>query len=247
MEPIHVTVWNENVHEREDAHVAQIYPQGIHGAIAEGLRDNPAFLVRTATLEMPECGLDEQTLGDTDVLIWWSHIRNGAIPDEIAERVQQRVLDGMGLIVLHSGRNSKPFRRLMGTTCRAKWREAEELERIWVIEPGHPIARGLPEYIELPHEEMYGERCDLPAPDELVFISWFAGGEVCRSGCCWRRGAGKIFYFQPGHESQPIFYRGEVRRILANAVDWARPAGGPKPTMGKAAPPTRIALPDSPT
>lgn len=236
MNPIRVTVWNENHHERHEPAIAAVYPDGIHGAIAEGLRAYPGFAVRTATMDMPGFGLTEAVLDDTDVLIWWSHKRNADIPDALAEQIQQRVLDGMGLIVLHSGRNSKPFRRLMGTTCRAKWREAEEFERLWVIEPGHPIAAGLPEYIELPHEEMYGERCDLPSPDELVFIGWYAGGEVCRSGCCWRRGAGKIFYFQPGHETQPIYYRGDIRQILANAVEWAKPASGPVPTMGKFAP-----------
>ena len=228
-----VTVWNENHHEQHNPNIAAVYPNGIHTAIADGLRQFPDFAVRTATMDQPDFGLSESILADTDVLVLWSHVRHADLPDAVAEQIVRRVLDGMGLIVLHSARNSKPFRRLMGTSCRAKWREAEELERLWVIEPGHPIAAGLPECIVLPHEEMYGERCDLPTPDALILIGWFAGGEVCRSGCCWHRGAGKIFYFQPGHESQPIYYRDDVRRILANAAAWAAPVNGPTPTMGK--------------
>ena len=237
MEKIRVTVWNENVHEQRDAEIARIYPQGIHGAIAEGLRLYEGFEVRTATLGDPECGLSEEILNNTDVLIWWAHMRHKEIPDEIAKRVQERVLAGMGFIVLHSAHLCKPFVRLMGTVCRSKWRENDEKERIWVIEPGHPIARNLPEYIELEREETYGERFEIPTPDELVFVSWFAGGEVFRSGCCFRRGSGKIFYFRPGHEAYPTYYRADIRQILANAVDWAKPSHGPTPTLGQFTPP----------
>ncbi len=232
MQKIRVTVWNEFFHERDSEKIAKIYPQGIHTAIAEGLCENTDLCVKTATLDMPECGLDQDTLDNTDVLIWWGHMKHSDIPDKIAECVQRRVLEGMGLIVLHSGHLSKPFVRLMGTVCRSKWRENDEKERIWVIEPSHPIAHGLPEYIELPEEETYGERFEIPTPDELVFVSWFAGGEVFRSGCCWKRGLGKIFYFRPGHEAYPIYYRPDVRQILVNAVRWAKPSGGPLPTLG---------------
>lgn len=232
MEKIRVLVWNENIHERKSEAIRKIYPDGIHGAIAEGLMQYEDFEVRTATMDMPECGLDEETLNNTDVLIWWSHIDHAGIPDEIAERVRQRVLDGMGFIPLHSSHRCKPFMLLMGTCCRSKWRENDEKERIWVIEPAHPIARDLPEYIELAEEETYGERFDIPTPDELVFVSWFAGGEVFRSGCCWKRGLGKIFYFRPGHEAYPTYYRDDIRQILANAALWAKPSRGPKPTLG---------------
>ena len=236
MEKIKVTVWNEYYHECTSEKIAKVYPKGIHGAIAEGLEEYPELEIRTATLDMPECGLDEETLNNTDVLIWWAHKRHAAIPDEIAERVQKRVLDGMGFIVLHSGHLCKPFVRLMGTVCRSKWRENNEKERIWVIEPGHPIAHGLPEYIELPQEETYGERFEIPAPDSVVFVSWFSGGEVFRSGCCFHRGMGKIFYFRPGHEAYPTYYRKEIRQVIANAVFWAKPSDGPRPTLGKFVP-----------
>ena len=232
MEKIRVLVWNEYIHEKESEDLKKIYPDGIHGAIAEGLGQFDSFEVKTATLDMSECGLDEESLNNTDVLIWWSHLRHADIPDEIAERVRKRVLDGMGFLVLHSSHLCKPFVKLMGTCCRSKWRENDEKERIWIIEPAHPIARNLPEYIELANEETYGERFEIPTPDELVFVSWFSGGEVFRSGCCWKRGLGKIFYFRPGHEAYPTYYRDDIRQILANAAYWARPSEGPAPTLG---------------
>ncbi|MBE6929978.1 MAG: trehalose utilization protein ThuA [Ruminococcaceae bacterium] len=229
---IRVTIWNENVHEQRNPKIAELYPKGIHGAIADILGDVEKYEVRTATLDMPEHGLTDEVLDNTDVLIWWGHVAHAQVSDEVAERVKLRVLDGMGLIVLHSGHLSKPFVKLMGTICRSKWRENNEKERIWVIEPSHPICSGLPEYIELPQEETYGERFEVPAPDELVFISWFSGGEVFRSGCCYKRGLGKVFYFRPGHEAYPTFYNENIAKILVNAVNWARPLDITRPTLG---------------
>jgi trehalose utilization protein len=226
-----VTVWNEYRHEKAHAEVAQVYPDGIHEAIATHLRA-AGLTVRTATLDEPEHGLTADVLAQTDVLIWWAHMAHGEVADEVADRVYGRVLDGMGLIVLHSGHFSKIFKKLMGTTCNLKWREAGEKERIWVIEPGHPIAEGLGEYFEIPHAEMYGERFDVPTPDTLVFVSWFQGGEVFRSGCCYHRGSGKIFYFRPGHETYPIFHQPEVLRVIANGVRWAAPVAGPPLRFG---------------
>lgn len=223
--PIRVTVWNEFRHEKKDAHIASVYPEGIHGAIAAGLQE-AGFTVRTATLDEPEHGLTEEVLANTDVLTWWGHMAHGEVKDEIVARVQKRVLQGMGLIVLHSGHMSKPFVKLMGTTCELLWREAGEKERFWVVDPGHPIASGLPAHFELPHEEMYGEYFDIPAPDRIVFISWFPGGEVFRSGCCFQRGSGKIFYFRPGHETFPTYFDPQVRKVIANAVRWAAPTNG---------------------
>jgi trehalose utilization protein len=220
---IRVTVWNEYRHERNDQHVASIYPEGIHTTIATALEKSGLKKVRTATLDEPEHGLSQEVLAATDVLIWWGHQAHGEVNDEIVTRVQQRVLDGMGLIVLHSGHFSKIFKRLMGTSCDLKWRESGDRERLWVVAPGHPIVEGLGEYIEIDEEEMYGEHFDIPAPDTLVFISWFTGGEVFRSGCCYTRGAGKIFYFRPGHETLPTYHHPEVQHVIANAVNWAAP------------------------
>ncbi len=227
-----VTVWNEYRHERSDENVRAVYPDGIHTAIATGLQEHADFVVRTATLDEPDHGLPPAVLDSTDVLIWWGHKAHPEVSDELVDRIQRRVLDGMGLIVLHSGHHSKIFKRLMGTTANLKWREATDKERIWVVQPGHPIAHGLDEYIELPQEEMYGEFFDIPQPDELVMVSWFTGGEVFRSGCCFFRGKGKIFYFRPGHESFPTFYRSDIRAVIANGVRWAAPVDGPVPNFG---------------
>jgi len=234
---IRVTVWNEYRHERIHEGVRQVYPDGIHRAIADGLEREGGFRVRTATMPEPEHGLAEEVLEDTDVLIWWGHIAHQEVDDAVVERVHRRVVDGgMGLVVLHSGHFSKIFRKLMGTTCDLKWREAGEKERIWVVDPSHPIAAGLPEYFELKPEEMYGEHFDIPAPDELVLVSWFEGGEVFRSGCTFRRGRGKIFYFRPGHETYPTYYHPLVRRIIANGVRWAAPSGAARPVRGNRPP-----------
>jgi trehalose utilization protein len=224
---VRITVWNEFRHEVDAKHPSvKVYPQGMHAVIAKALSAEPDFEVRTATLDEPEHGLSKETLAATDVLTWWGHTAHGAVKDEIVERVWQRiVLGGMGLIVLHSGHFSKIFRKLMGTSCDLRWREIGEKERIWVVEQNHPIAAGLPPYFEIPHTEMYGERFDIPAPDELVFISWFQGGDVFRSGCCFNRGIGRIFYFRPGHETLPIFYQPEVQRVLINACRWAAASG----------------------
>jgi len=228
-----VTIWNEYRHEKKDAAIAKVYPEGMHAPIANSLRAE-GFHARVATLDEPEHGLTQDVLAQTDVLTWWGHKAHNEVKDDIVDRVQQRVLAGMGLIVLHSAHFSKIFKRLMGTSCDLKWRAAGERERIWVVEPGHPIAAGLGEYFEIPHEEMYGERFDIPAPETLVFVSWFQGGEVFRSGCCYRRGRGKIFYFRPGHETYPTYHHPEVQRVIANAARWAAPSAGPKPVFGNA-------------
>jgi trehalose utilization protein len=233
---IRVTVWNEFRHEKIHEEVAKVYPDGIHNVIADFLKRYPEIQVRTATLDEPEHGLTQEVLDSTDVLIWWGHMAHNEVKDEVVERVYGKILNGMGLIVLHSGHLSKIFRKLMGTSCMLKWREAGEKERIWVVEPGHPIAEGLGEYFEIPHTEMYGERFDIPKPDELVFISWFKGGEVFRSGCCFYRGKGKIFYFRPGHETFPIYYQPEVQRVIYNAVRWAAPVKGPEIRFGNVKP-----------
>ena len=230
-----VTVWGEFRQERSDEPVRAVYPDGIHEAIAAGLRE-AGLAVRTATLDEPEHGLSSGVLEATDVLTWWGHEAHDEVDDAIVDRVQQRVLEGMGLIVLHSGHYSKIFRRLMGTSCALKWREAGERERLWVVDPSHPIAEGLGESFLLEHEEMYGEHFDIPAPDQLVFVSWFQGGEVFRSGCCYQRGRGRVFYFRPGHETYPTYFNSDVRRVIANAARWASQPAGALPTFGNRQP-----------
>ena len=228
---IQITVWNEYRHEKTDQAVRDVYPEGIHGQIANFLREDE-FSVRTATLDEPEHGLTTEVLEETDVLIWWGHIAHQEVSDEIVERVHQRVLQGMGLIVLHSGHMSKIFIKLMGTSCDLKWREAGENCRIWSVNPSHQIVEGIGEYIELEKEEMYGEHFDIPAPDELIFISWYPGGEVFRSGCTYRRGNGKIFYFQPGHETYPSYYNKDVQKVIKNSIRWCYPTQNAYPNYG---------------
>ena len=219
---INVTIWKEFLHEKTEENIKAIYPNGIHMTIAEFLGKNDDFVIRTATLDDPDCGLPQSVLDDTDVLIWWGHMAHHRVPDEVADRVQSSVLRGMGLIVLHSAHMSKPFTRLIGTSGTLKWRDGDK-ERIWCCNPGHPIAEGVPEQFVLDPEEMYGEYFDIPQPDELVFISWFKGGEVFRSGVTFRRGYGKIFYFRPGHEGNPSYHNENVQKVITNAVRWAKP------------------------
>jgi trehalose utilization protein len=228
---LRVTVWNEYRHERNDERVSRHYPEGIHAVLADFL-SKAGYDVCTATLDEPEHGLTEEVLNNTDVLTWWGHMAHGEVSDEIVERVHKRVLDGMGLIVLHSGHFSKIFRKLMGTTCDLKWRESNDHERIWVVAPDHPIAEGLGDYFEIDDEEMYGEHFDIPAPDTLVFVSWFSGGEVFRSGCCYSRGRGKIFYFRPGHETLPTYHHPIVQQVITQGVRWAAPTPRQPRTFG---------------
>ncbi|CAM4348889.1 ThuA domain-containing protein [Paenibacillus tarimensis] len=228
---VRVTIWNEFLHEKIHEEVTKVYPDGIHEALAKGLAEQGLEL-RTATLEQPEHGLTEEVLESTDVLIWWGHMGHDQVDDHVVERVHQRVMNGMGLIVLHSGHFSKIFKRLMGTGCDLKWREVGEKERIWTVNPAHPIAAGIPEYITIEHEEMYGEHFDIPAPDELIFLSWFEGGEVFRSGCTFYRGQGKIFYFRPGHETYPTYYNQDVLQVIKNGIRWAAPSGAAAPVRG---------------
>lgn len=217
-----VTIYNEFVHEQRNEAVKALYPRGIHGAIGDYLAAQDGFSVNFATLDMPEHGLTEAVLAETDVLIWWGHVAHHKVDDAVVDRIQSRILNGMGLIVLHSGHMSKIFRRMMGTSCGLCWREAAERERLWVVNPNHEITRDLGRYIELPNAEMYGEQFDVPEPDELLFISWFEGGEVFRSGAVWHRGRGKIFYFRPGHETYPIYYNQQILQVIANGVRWAK-------------------------
>jgi len=219
---IKVTVWNEFYHETINEAVRAVYPKGIHGTIADFLGKNDDMEVRTAVMEEPEHGLTDEILDNTDVLLWWSHVCHDKVSDAVAEKVKERVLKGMGFIPLHSSHMCKPFRLLMGTGCTLKWREGDK-ERLWCCNPAHPIAEGIPENFTLEQEEMYGEHFDIPTPDDVVFLSWFKGGEVIRSGCTFTRGYGKIFYFRPGHEAYPTFYNENVQKVLANAVRWAQP------------------------
>ncbi len=208
----------------------RIYPDDVHEAVAAALREQlgESATVRAATLTDPDLGLGEEALAQTDVLLWWSHVKHDLVPDDVVERLWQRVRDGMGLIVLHAGIESRIFRRLMGTSCLiGGWRQSDDWEAVWTVAPAHPIADGVPGVFTIPAEEAYAEFFDIPTPDELVFVSSFRGGEVFRSGCCFTRGNGRIFYFRPGHESHPTYHLPDVRRVLANATRWAARTADP--------------------
>ncbi|MDQ8193191.1 ThuA domain-containing protein [Coraliomargarita sp. SDUM461004] len=220
---IRITVWNEFRHEKSNPRVTEIYPEGMHTTIANFLSKEVDYEVRTATLDEPEHGLGGDVLAHTDVLIWWGHMAHGDVSDTIVAKVKTRVLEGMGLIALHSAHYAKIFKALLGTTCSLKWRESTDKERLWNTMPAHPILQGIGDYFEIPQEEMYGEPFGIPTPQEQLLISWFTGGEVFRSGATWTRGNGKIFYFRPGHETYPTYHQAEVQKIITNAVRWAEP------------------------
>lgn len=239
---IKVTIWNEFVQEQLDEkefdfvnnwdekhknemkerakEIKKVHNGAIHNTLRDLFNEDEQIEVKhIGTLEMNDCGLTDEVLNDTDVLVWWSHIAQDKVPDEIVKRVHNHVLRGMGIIFLHSAHMSKPMQSLLGTSCTLRWREGDS-ENLWTVAPTHPIAEGVKECVKLDEEEMYGEFFDIPTPDELVFISSFAGGEVFRSGCVWRRGYGKIFYFQAGHETNKSYFNEDVRKILKNAVKY---------------------------
>jgi trehalose utilization protein len=228
---LNVTIWNEFRHEKEDEAVQEIYPDGIHEQLASFLPSGE-MKVKTANLDEEEHGLTEDVLENTDVLLWWGHLAHDEVKDDIVDRVHARVLEGMGLIVLHSGHFSKIFQKLMGTTCNLKWREDGLGAKMWNVNPSHPIVEGIGEYIDLEQEEMYGEHFDVPAPDELIFITGYPNEEVFRGGMTYRRGNGKIFYFQPGHETYKSYYNEKVQRVIVNAIHWAAPKDNIQPAYG---------------
>lgn len=220
---IRVTVWNEFVHEKTNAKCKELYPLGMHKAIADFLSREEDIVVRTATLDDEECGITQEVLDNTDVLIWWGHAAHHKVPDEVAIRVRDAVHNGMGFIALHSAHNSKPFKMLLGTAGNLSWRESKDFERVWTLTHAHPITADVPDYIELEMEETYAEPFGIPEPDELLFIGWFSGGEVFRSGCTFRRNNGRIFYFQPGHETFPTYYNEHIQKVIKNAVRYVAP------------------------
>ena len=221
---IRVTVWNEYIHERELPEIAKVYPDGIHETIADFLGKEEDMQIRVATLDMPEQGVPEEVLQETDVLIWWGHAAHDVLTDEHAARVARHVQCGMGFVALHSAHFCKPMKLLLGTSMTLKWKHGDR-EKLFVVNPAHPIAAGVPESFELEQEELYGEYFDIPKPDDIIFAGWFESGAVFRSGVTFTRGNGKIFYFQPGHEEYPVYKNPVIQKVIVNAIRWAKPTG----------------------
>lgn len=241
---IRVLVWDENPQHAPK----EMYPENIRGAVAEGLRElgGDRLSVSVAHLDEPDQGITEAALAETDVLLWWGHVRHGEVADGTVERVREAVTRrGMGFIALHSAHYSRPFRQILGCMghLQGGWRENNppEREEITVCAPRHPIAKGVQDFV-LEHEEMYGAPFATPPPSVVVFQSYFpTGGEYFPSGACWTvgkgiipdfesgrgkganqgEGIGRVFYFRPGHESVPTYFDANIRRVLYNATLWA--------------------------
>ena len=219
---IRVTIYNEYIHEREYEDIHRIYPDGIHGCIKAFLEKEADMTVNIATFDMEEHGLTEEVLKNTDVLIWWSHARQEEISDRVVERVCRHIRCGMGFIGLHSAHYSKVMRQILGTSMTLSWKH-DVHEKLWCIDPTHPIAEGVPACIDIPCEEMYAEPFGIPKPDDVIFAGWFDKGYVFRSGVTFTRENGKLFYLQCGHESHPVYHMPEIQRIIINAVRYVRP------------------------
>ena len=217
---IRVTIWNEYRHEVQKPEVEELYPAGIHGIVKEILGDEE-FEITTATLDSPEYGLPDDVLASTDVLVWWGHTAHNEVPDELVEKIRQRVYAGMGFVALHSAHHSKPFKAIVGTTGNLTWGDNQR-GIVWNLCPTHPIAAGIPSHFEI-FEELYGEPFFIPKPDDLIFATWFEQGNVFRGGATFTRGMGKVFYFHPGHETCKSFYNPYVRTIIKNGVRWCAP------------------------
>lgn len=239
MNEIRVTIFCEHHQDRFEP-VKNVYPNGMHAAIAAAFAEEPSFRLTIATQDMPSHGLTKEVLEHTDVLIWWSHLDNNLLDDAVADEVCRRVVrDGMGFVALHSASFSKPWQRLLGIEYEAgEWGRFRtmpkgERERLWIVAPGHPICEGLEDFIEIPQDEMYGEPMLIPEPNKLLFIAWWEGGDVCRSGTLFERGRGKIFGFTPGHEEFPIYDQPEIHRVLRNAARFLAPPGGARKRAGE--------------
>ena len=223
-EKIRVTVWNEFRHEKTKENVKALYPNGLHAVVGEFLSATGDMEVTLAALDDEAQGLPDEVLENTDVLVWWGHMAHKEVSDELVAKIQKRVYLGkLGFVGRHSAHHSKPFRAIVGTNGNLQWGRNQR-EVVWNLMPSHPIAAGIPDHFIIEEEEMYSEPFYIPQPDALVFGSWFEDGNILRSGCCFIRGAGKVFWFQPGHETCKSFFNPYVRRIITNAVYWAVPS-----------------------
>lgn len=199
------------------------YPEGMGVYLKNILSEDGNDVTYIEVTDDGEQNYDEDVLKGCDVAVWWGHWYHDRVSDKLVDQLVENVQKGMGLICLHSAHRSKPFLRLLGTTGCLKWREDAEKERVWCVDLTHPINKGVGEFVDVAHEEMYGEPFDIPTPDELVYLGWFQGGEVLRSGCVFKRGRGKLFYFNPGHETYPTYKNPSIVKILKNACEYLKP------------------------
>ena len=221
---LNVVVWNEFRHEKVKEKAIANYPDGLHATIKKFLDVNEDMSVTLAALD-DECqGLPDELLNNTDVLVWWGHIAHEEVSDELVAKIQKRVYEGkMGFVALHSAHHSKPFKQIVGTNGNLSWGRNQK-EIMWNLMPQHPIAAGIPDHFLIEEEELYCEPFYIPQPDALVFGAWYEDGFIFRAGACFLRGAGKIFYFQPGHESCKALHNPYVQKVITNAVRWAAPS-----------------------
>lgn len=228
---MNITIFNEYHPNEHTGKAEKNYPGGIHIAL-KSIFESQEYDVVTATQEQACNGLTDEILDNTDVLLWWSKNWDNELLNSVADKVVSRIREGMGAVFLHSAKNSKPFLRLTGTTSATapvSWKEPGESERLFVVSPAHPIAEGIPSGYVIPNEEPYCEYFDIPKPDDIVFLGGFGNGMCIRAGVTFTRGAGKIFFFQPGHDSFPVYNDKVIRRIILNAVNWAKPVAKPAP------------------
>ncbi|MFH1372026.1 MAG: ThuA domain-containing protein [Planctomycetota bacterium] len=217
-----VVVWSEGTAPKN------VYPNDICGAIAEGLKELKDWDVVEARLSDPNQGLPDELLNRADVLIWWGHKKHNQVRDGLVDKIVSRVKDeGMGFISLHSSHFARPNIKLMGTPC--SWKEYlgdSNTLKITVKDPNHPIARGVEDFT-IYHDERYSEPYAVPQPLAVVFEGTYTldngGTDTSRQGLTWEIGKGRVFYFQPGHETNPVFFDPNIRRIISNAVEWAAP------------------------
>jgi trehalose utilization protein len=113
---VRVLMWDEQQPEQKRAYGDKFLGE----TIAAHLVAQMGFAVKNVSLASPSQGLDEVTLNDTDVVIWWSHQKNHLVTDENVERLVTRVGQGrLGFIALHSAHWSRPFVRLMQERSKA--------------------------------------------------------------------------------------------------------------------------------
>ena len=220
---IHVLCWSERTEP------ATVYPNGINGALVEMLSKDNTVIAEMANLEDPEQGLSQAALAKTDVLIWFGHRKHGEVTGEHVDRIVKRVEQGMGYLPLHSAHYAHPFQQLMKLIAAKQgsplegtpgsWGKVENLgkpEVIHILAPGHAIVHGVKDFT-IPRTETYANPFNVPKPDLRILDG--------NDGLLWTYGAGKVFYFRPGHEEYPIYYQPQVRQILRNAVHFlAAPA-----------------------